>query len=208
MRYAEKTRRYANYEIYPCRSPSLHQTKTHPTSPGLGPPTCQMIQRYDPAGTPGLRRGSGSVNWQQVNQTFHLTRRLNVGPSVCNSAQLRFTTNNRELNNDGVYEEEDMYEEEGVPKRRQSRPRKGIAAEYEVKGSVPEGLDFRVQQGGKENLAFVFNYKAAHKFAVQNLQLALANDRLFMDVMQRVNGNRLSGSCCLYRRGPPVVGMG
>ena len=117
-------------------------------------------------------------------------RRLDVGPNVCNSAQLRFTTNNRELNNDAVGEEEEVDEEEEVPKRWQSRPRKGIPAEYEVKGTVPDGLGFRGQQGGTENLAFVFDYKAAHKLAVQNLQLALANDRLFMDVIQRVNGNR------------------
>ena len=114
-----------------------------------------------------------------------LTRLLNVGPNVCNSAGPRFTTNNRELNNGAVDEEEE------VPNRRQSRPRKGVATEYEVKGTFPDGLGFRVRQGEKENLAFVFNYKAAHKLAVQNLQPALANDRLFMDVIQRVNGSKL-----------------
>jgi hypothetical protein len=40
-------------------------------------------------------------------------------------------------------------------------------------------------------LAFVFDYKAAHKLKVEDLKPALANEKLFMEAIQQVHGNKI-----------------
>jgi hypothetical protein len=52
-------------------------------------------------------------------------------------------------------------------------------------------LGFRTCLGGEETLAFVFDYKAAHKFKVEDLKPALAKEELFMEVIQRTNCDRM-----------------
>jgi len=43
---------------------------------------------------------------------------------------------------------------------------------------------------GKEDLAFVFDYEAAHKLAAQDLRGALAKENLFLEAVQRANSNK------------------
>ncbi|KAK7419125.1 hypothetical protein QQZ08_010995 [Neonectria magnoliae] len=44
--------------------------------------------------------------------------------------------------------------------------------------------------GGDESLAFVYDYKAAHKVALEYLKPAVAREKLFMEVMERINSSK------------------
>ncbi|OAA74418.1 hypothetical protein LEL_07999 [Akanthomyces lecanii RCEF 1005] len=48
----------------------------------------------------------------------------------------------------------------------------------------PDGGGIRTDMDGDESAAFMYDYKAAHKFAVEYLEAALAKETLFMDVHQ------------------------
>ena len=61
-----------------------------------------------------------------------------------------------------------MQEREGLSKR--------VASEQKVQQTYPDGLGFRIHPEGDENLAFVYDYKAAHKFTVEDLKPALAKE--------------------------------
>ncbi|KAM3547490.1 hypothetical protein ARSEF4850_009996, partial [Beauveria asiatica] len=50
----------------------------------------------------------------------------------------------------------------------------------------PDGGGIRKDLHGKESVAFVYDYKAAHKFSVKHLEAALAKETLFMDVHEWV----------------------
>ncbi|KAM3520209.1 hypothetical protein MY4038_009508 [Beauveria bassiana] len=58
-------------------------------------------------------------------------------------------------------------------------------------GGIRKGLD------GKESVAFVYDYKAAHKFSVKHLEAALAKETLFVDVHEWV-------LCEQYARDPEL----
>ncbi len=104
--------------------------------------------------------------------------------------ELRFTNNNRELkqpdDTDTAIDAVDAADGE-VPERRRSGPSKRPAPERKVMPppTVPDGLGFRTHLDGFEDLAFVFDYKAAHKLAVENLKLALVKEKLFMEVIKQ-----------------------
>ncbi|KAK2922977.1 hypothetical protein FoTM2_017219 [Fusarium oxysporum f. sp. vasinfectum] len=48
----------------------------------------------------------------------------------------------------------------------------------------------RTRLGGDESLAFVYDYKAAHKVVLECLKPAVAKETLFMEVMERINSNK------------------
>ncbi|KAK8149449.1 hypothetical protein G3M48_006909 [Beauveria asiatica] len=50
----------------------------------------------------------------------------------------------------------------------------------------PDGGGIRKDLHGKESVAFVYDYKAAHKFSVKHLEAALAKETLFVDVHEWV----------------------
>jgi hypothetical protein len=76
--------------------------------------------------------------------------------------------------------------------RQRSRPSKRVASEQKVQQpTYPDGLGLRKHVGGHENLAFVYDYKAAHKLTTEHLKPALAKEKLFMEVIQRANGNKV-----------------
>lgn len=80
-------------------------------------------------------------------------------------------------------------------RRRRTGPSKQMATEQRVKPSFtkPDGWGVRTDPGGDERLAFVFDYKAAHKFPAGSVKSAVAKERLFMEVMQRICSDK-SGS--------------
>ncbi|RSL77472.1 hypothetical protein CEP51_009042 [Fusarium floridanum] len=68
---------------------------------------------------------------------------------------------------------------EGHERRRWTGPNK----------TKPNGTGVRTHLGGDESLAFVYDYKAAHKVALEYLKPAVANEKLFMEVIERANSS-------------------
>jgi hypothetical protein len=59
----------------------------------------------------------------------------------------------------------------------------------------PNRVGVYIRLGGDESLAFVYDYKAAYKVALERLKPAVAKETLFMEVMKRINSNKsLSGA--------------
>ncbi|KAF5023364.1 hypothetical protein F66182_4567 [Fusarium sp. NRRL 66182] len=56
----------------------------------------------------------------------------------------------------------------------------------------PDGGGIRTRLDGNENLAFVFDYKAVHKIAAGQVKATVAKEMLFMEVIQRMNSNKLA----------------
>ncbi|KAI1127582.1 hypothetical protein F5Y10DRAFT_192290 [Nemania abortiva] len=95
---------------------------------------------------------------------------VELDPRICqtfNFTELQFSNNNQELKRQGDIDQT------GDPERSQQ--------------SYPDGLGLRKRLGGDTNLAFVYDYKAAHKLTVEDLASALTKERLFMEVVQRVH---------------------
>ncbi|KAM3505791.1 hypothetical protein MY11210_007830 [Beauveria gryllotalpidicola] len=65
----------------------------------------------------------------------------------------------------------------------------------------PDGGGIRKDLRGKESVAFVYDYKAAHKFSVKHLEAALAKESLFVDVHEWV-------LCEQYARDPKLRKQG
>ncbi|RSM01113.1 hypothetical protein CEP52_008754 [Fusarium oligoseptatum] len=80
----------------------------------------------------------------------------------------------------------------GHERRRWTGPNKRVASEQRVKPppTKPDGTGIRTHLGGDESLAFVYDYKAAHKVALKYLKPAVANEKLFMEVIERANSSR------------------
>ncbi|KAK9318807.1 hypothetical protein V1517DRAFT_334523 [Lipomyces orientalis] len=82
-----------------------------------------------------------------------------------------------------------------------SNPSKRVASEQEVRQpTYPDGLGIRKHPEGDENLAFVYEYKAAHKLMVEDLKPALAKEKLFIEVIQRAHGNKTKTDAELHER--------
>ncbi|PGH20338.1 hypothetical protein AJ80_03606 [Polytolypa hystricis UAMH7299] len=117
---------------------------------------------------------------------------------------LRFSNNTRDFSqlSDVVQIGEEDTSEERQERRRRTGPNKRVASEQRVKPppTKPDGLGVRTCPGGDESLAFVYDYKAAHKFAVEYLKLALANEELFIEVIQRLNSGKSSNGKELQER--------
>ncbi|KAI1271441.1 hypothetical protein F5Y07DRAFT_382939 [Xylaria sp. FL0933] len=129
---------------------------------------------------------------------------LEEAPHICdefNFAELRFTNNNRELKQPDDADAADAADEGVQERRRRSGPSKRAASEQTVQPpTYPDGLGLRKYPKGGENLAFVFDYKAAHKLTVQDLKLALVKENFFMEVIQQVNSNKTKTDAKLNER--------
>ncbi|KAK0629986.1 hypothetical protein B0T17DRAFT_491294 [Bombardia bombarda] len=107
---------------------------------------------------------------------------------------LRFSNNVRDFTQPSggnlVGEEDPSDERQG--RRRRTGPNKRVASEQRVKPppTKPDGAGVRTRLGGDESLAFVYDYKAAHKVALEYLKPAVAKEKLFMEVMERINSSK------------------
>ncbi|KAJ4312111.1 hypothetical protein N0V84_010089 [Fusarium piperis] len=106
--------------------------------------------------------------------------------------QLRFCKNLRDftqLSNADLAPEEDLSDRR--PEQPcQTGPNKRVATEKRVKPlTKPDGAGVRMHLGGGESLAFVFDYKAAHKVPLEYLKPAIARETLFMEVIERLNSD-------------------
>ncbi|KAL5592597.1 hypothetical protein FOBRF1_013623 [Fusarium oxysporum] len=83
---------------------------------------------------------------------------------------LRFSNNIRDFTqpSDGILVGEEDLSEERPERRRRTGPNKRVASEQRVKPppTKPDGAGVRTRLGGDESLAFVYDYKAAHKVAL------------------------------------------
>ncbi|KAK9233862.1 hypothetical protein V1525DRAFT_115382 [Lipomyces kononenkoae] len=103
-----------------------------------------------------------------------LQKLLEVEPRIqeqFNFVQLRLSCNNLEL------------------KGQSDIDQAGDASEQTVQ-TYPDGLGLRKHPEGDENLAFVYEYKAAHELMVEDLKPALARENLFMEVTLRARDNK------------------
>ncbi|KAF9768323.1 hypothetical protein IL306_014391 [Fusarium sp. DS 682] len=82
--------------------------------------------------------------------------------------------------------------DERQERRGRTGPDKRVAFEQRVKRppTKPDGAGIRKRLGGDESLAFVYDYKAAHKVALKYLKPAVAKEKLFMEVIERINSNK------------------
>ncbi|KAK2926838.1 hypothetical protein FoTM2_013708 [Fusarium oxysporum f. sp. vasinfectum] len=107
---------------------------------------------------------------------------------------LRFSNNLRDFTqpSDGVLVGEEDLSEERPERRRRTGPNKRVASKQRVRPppTKPDGAGVRTRLGGDESLAFVYDYKAAHKVALECLKPAVAKETLFMEVMERINSNK------------------
>ena len=107
--------------------------------------------------------------------------------------RLRFSNNIRDftqLSDVNQVGDEDP-SEETQERRRRSGPSKRVASEQKVNPlGKPDGGGVRTRLGGDESLAFVYDYKATHKFAVGYLRPAVAREKLFMEVIERTNSEK------------------
>ncbi|KAF5985949.1 hypothetical protein FBULB1_2681 [Fusarium bulbicola] len=107
---------------------------------------------------------------------------------------LRFSNNIRDFTqpSDNDLDGEEGLSEERPGRRRRTGPNKRVASEQRVKPPVtkPDGAGVRTRLGGDESLAFVFDYKAVHKVALEHLKPAVVKETLFMEVMERINSNK------------------
>ncbi|KAI8691492.1 hypothetical protein NCS56_00142100 [Fusarium sp. Ph1] len=107
--------------------------------------------------------------------------------------ELRFSNNIRDFTqqSDGDPATEELSERRHE-RRRRTGPNKRVASEQRVKPppTRPDGAGVCTRLGGDESLAFVYDYKAAHKVASEYLKPAVANEKLFMEVIGRANSSR------------------
>ena len=129
--------------------------------------------------------------------------RLRDNPSMrkeFNFSDLQFSINQRKLKQqsetDTTGGEEDPGE--GASDRVQKRPRrtglnKRFATEQKVDTSSinPNGWGMLIYPGG-ERIAFIYDYKAAYKLTMEDLKPALAKEKLFMEVIDRICSNKVS----------------
>ena len=111
-----------------------------------------------------------------------------------NFVNLQFSVNHRRLRQQSKIDlsggDEDPSEE--VQQRpRRTRPNKRLATKQNVKTSsaYPDGWGNRIYPKG-EYIAFVYDYKAAHKLKVEDLKQALAKEKLFMEAIHRTCSNK------------------
>ncbi|KAI3317498.1 hypothetical protein HD806DRAFT_527016 [Xylariaceae sp. AK1471] len=129
-----------------------------------------------------------------VRQIFQ--KLVEVDPRIYqtfNFTKLRFSNNNHELKRQGdiVHMGDSEQSQEMQGRRWQSGLSERVVSEQKVyQPGYPDGLDFYKHLGGDEKLAFVYYYKAAHKLRVENLKPALVKEKLFIEVIQRVNENK------------------
>ncbi|KAJ2991487.1 hypothetical protein NUW58_g2494 [Xylaria curta] len=107
--------------------------------------------------------------------------------------KLRLTNNNRESKQqNNIGQAGDSAPSPQVQSRgRRPGQSKRVVSEQEVQQrTYPDVLGLRKSLGGEENLAFVYDYKAAHELTVDDLKPVLVKEELFMEVVQRFNENK------------------
>lgn len=135
-------------------------------------------------------------------------RRLKDDPDIrkkFNFVDLQFSVNHRRLKQQSEIDlsgsDEDSSEE--VQQRpRRTGPNKRLATKRKVETSSthPDGWDIRIYPGG-EYVAFIYDYKAAHKLKVEDLEPALANKKLFMEeAINRTCSNKVPSDTELNER--------
>ncbi|KAK8036897.1 metalloprotease-like protein [Apiospora phragmitis] len=110
-------------------------------------------------------------------------------------SDLRFSDNSREITqaSGGIPLAEDEGPNNEMPERRsRTGPNKRAASEQRVKPrpTNPDGAGLRTRPGGDESVAFVYDYKAAHKVSVEHVKLAVAKETLFIEVVEQINSNK------------------
>ena len=118
-----------------------------------------------------------------------------------NFASLEFSKNHRRVKQQSDIDQagrDKAASDEEASDRVQERPRqtgsnKRLETERkpDTRSTYPDGRGIRICPGG-ERTAFVYDYKAAHKLALENLKPALMKETLFMEVVDRVCGNKMS----------------
>ncbi|KAK8038361.1 metalloprotease-like protein [Apiospora phragmitis] len=110
-------------------------------------------------------------------------------------SDLRFSDNSREITqaSGGIPLTENEGLDNEIPERRpRTGPNKRAASEQRVKPrpTNPDGAGLRTRPGGDESVAFVYDYKAAHKVSVEHVKLAVAKETLFIEVVEQINSNK------------------
>ena len=115
-----------------------------------------------------------------------------------NLSKLQFSCNHRELKQASGSDQAmgNKNARVGVQKRpRRSGPNKRVTSDQHIKTSEPahpDGYGMRTYPEGNKDAAFIYDYKAAHKLTTQDLHQALAKEKLFMEVTERICSNKVN----------------
>jgi hypothetical protein len=117
-----------------------------------------------------------------------------AGMRFCNTDRGLKQPDDTEVGNDEAARDE---ADQAQRTKQQPKPSKRAATESNVDSpTYPDGLGFRTspKRGDmdRENLAFCFDYKAAHKLLAKDLKNALVKEKLFMEVVRRVNSGKMT----------------
>ncbi|KAK4073278.1 hypothetical protein Purlil1_13117 [Purpureocillium lilacinum] len=107
---------------------------------------------------------------------------------------LRFSNNIRDFTqpSDGSQSRDiDVTKERHVRRQRTGTSKRAASVQGRKNPPLqPDGWGIRTSLDGEESLAFVYDYKAAHKFALEYLKAALRRERLFMEVIELINSDQ------------------
>ncbi|KJZ68727.1 hypothetical protein HIM_11879 [Hirsutella minnesotensis 3608] len=116
---------------------------------------------------------------------------------------LRFSHNVRDFTqpSDSRIGDEDSNEERQERRRRTgTTPRIASTREVKPPPMKPDGGGIRTHLDGDESMAFVYDFKAAHKFAAAYLKATLAKEKLFVEVIARDNSNKYKSDAKLQEQ--------
>ncbi|KAJ6436762.1 hypothetical protein O9K51_10728 [Purpureocillium lavendulum] len=107
---------------------------------------------------------------------------------------LRFSNNIRDFtqpSDDSQVRDIDVIQARQVRRRRTGTSKRAAPVQGRKNPPLqPDGWGIRTRLDGEEILAFVYDYKAAHKFALEYLKAALTKERLFMEVIELTNSDQ------------------
>ncbi|XP_044715987.1 Peptidase S28 [Hirsutella rhossiliensis] len=116
---------------------------------------------------------------------------------------LRFSHNVRDFTqpSDSRIGDDDPNEER-QERRRPAGTTMRIAStrEFQPPPVKPDGGGIRTHLDGDESMAFVYDFKAAHKFAAAYLKATLAKEKLFSEVIARYNSNKYKSNAKLQEQ--------
>ncbi|XP_044723726.1 metalloprotease-like protein [Hirsutella rhossiliensis] len=116
---------------------------------------------------------------------------------------LRFSHNVRDFTqpSDSRIGDDDPNEER-QERRRPAGTTMRIAStrEFQPPPMKPDGGGIRTHLDGDESMAFVYDFKAAHKFAAAYLKATLAKEKLFSEVIARYNSNKYKSNIKLQEQ--------
>ncbi|KAI0877741.1 hypothetical protein GGS24DRAFT_446576 [Hypoxylon argillaceum] len=115
---------------------------------------------------------------------------FDVDPAISQTLRLRLTNVNRELK-----------QPNNIDQTGDSEQSQQVASDEEVQErTYPDGLGLRRSLGGEEDLAFVYDYKATYNLLVDDLKPALVKEKLFIEVVRRINENQTKADDVLNDR--------